>query len=91
LGKDIPPFVTAAREPASFAGLNLVGLRRRGFTAEAINRIHDIYRILFSSGLNYKDAIAKIEGEMPDSEEKATIMAFINRSNRGLIPGYTGK
>ena len=91
LGKDIPPFVTAAREPASFAGLNIVGLKRRGFTTEAINRIHDIYRVLFSSGLNYKDAIAKIEGEMPESEEKATIMAFINRSSRGLIPGYAGK
>ena len=91
LGKDIPPFVTAAREPASFAGLNIVGLKRRGFTTEAINRIHDIYRVLFSSGLNYKDAIAKIQGEMPESEEKASIMAFINRSSRGLIPGYAGK
>jgi UDP-N-acetylglucosamine acyltransferase len=91
LGKDIPPFVTAAREPASFAGLNIVGLKRRGFTTEAINRIHDIYRVLFSSGLNYKDAVAKIQGEMPESEEKATIMAFINRSSRGLIPGYAAK
>jgi UDP-N-acetylglucosamine acyltransferase len=89
LGKDIPPYVTSAREPASFAGLNIVGLKRRGFSTEAINRIHDIYRILFSSGLNYKEAIKKMEGEIPESDEKKNIMDFIKRSNRGLIPGYT--
>ncbi len=91
LGKDIPPFVTAAREPASYAGLNIVGLKRRGFTTEAIYRIHDIYRVLFSSGLNFKDAIQNIKKDIQDSEEKKIIMDFIARSSRGLIPGYSGK
>jgi UDP-N-acetylglucosamine acyltransferase len=91
LGKDIPPFVTAAREPASFAGLNLVGMKRRGFSKEAIDRIHEIYRYLFSAGLNYKDAILKIENEIPESEQKTIILNFIGRVNRGIIPGYTVK
>ncbi|MCF6364996.1 MAG: acyl-ACP--UDP-N-acetylglucosamine O-acyltransferase [Bacteroidales bacterium] len=89
LGKDIPPYVKAAREPASFAGLNSIGLRRRGFSGEVINSIQDIYRIIFNSGLNYKDAIKKLETDIKDSEEKTLILGFIKKSKRGLITGYS--
>ena len=89
LGKDIPPYVKAAREPASYAGLNSIGLRRRGFTNEVINSIQDIYRIVFNSGLNNKDAIKKVETDIKDSEEKKIILDFVKKSKRGLITGYS--
>jgi len=88
LGKDIPPFVKAAREPASFAGVNSIGLRRRGFSNDAISFIQDIYRIFFSSGLNNKDALAKIENDISPSQERDIIIEFIKGSKRGMIPGY---
>ncbi len=89
LGKDIPPYVKAAREPASYAGLNSIGLRRRGFSSEIINSIQDIYRIIFNSGLNNKDAIKKLETEIKESEEKTLILDFVKKSKRGLIAGYS--
>ncbi len=88
LGKDIPPYVKAAREPASFVGVNSIGLRRRGFSNEKINHIQDIYRLIFSSGLNYKEAVIKLENDFKDSEEKENILKFIKSSKRGIIPGY---
>ena len=89
LGKDIPPYVKAAREPASYAGLNSIGLRRRGFSSEIINSIQDIYRIIFNSGLNNKDAIKKVETDIKDSEGKTLILDFVKKSKRGLITGYS--
>jgi UDP-N-acetylglucosamine acyltransferase len=88
LGKDIPPFVKSAREPASFAGVNSIGLRRRGYKNEQIESIQNLYRLFFNSGLNNKDAIAKIEEEVQKSEEKEDILNFIKNSKRGIIPGY---
>lgn len=86
--KDIPPYVTAGREPVSFAGINLVGLRRREFSAEKINEIQQIYRLIYQSGLNNKQAIDKIEAEMPETEERNYIINFIRQSSRGIIRGY---
>ncbi len=89
LAKDVPPFVKAAREPVSYAGLNSIGLRRRGFSNEKINYIQDIYRIIFNSGLNYKDAIKKVEIDIEESAEKTLILNFVKKSKRGLITSYT--
>lgn len=88
LGKDIPPYTKAAREPASYVGVNSIGLRRRGFSNEKINFIQDIYRIIFNSGYNNKDAVSKVEEIIEDSPEKKVILDFIRSSNRGIIPGY---
>ncbi|NPA67100.1 MAG: acyl-ACP--UDP-N-acetylglucosamine O-acyltransferase [Chlorobi bacterium] len=85
LGKDIPPYVKSAREPASYAGVNSVGLRRRNFPNEKIRYIQDIYRIIFNSGLNYKDALQKVIDETENSPEKDEIVNFIKNSKRGLI------
>ena len=87
-GKDIPPYITAGREPVTYAGVNSIGLRRRGFTNEQIREIQDIYRILFQSGLNLTQALEKIESECPESSEKEQIMKFLKSSQRGIIRGY---
>jgi UDP-N-acetylglucosamine acyltransferase len=86
--KDVPPFVKAAREPLSYVGVNSIGLRRRGFNNDQINAIQDIYRILFVKGYNNSQALKMIHSEIPNSEEKATILEFIQQSNRGLMRGF---
>ena len=70
VNKDIPPFVKAGREPIAYAGVNSIGLRRRGYSNETIRDIQEIYRYLYLSGLNNSDAISRIEAELPASKEQ---------------------
>ncbi|GGK64871.1 acyl-ACP--UDP-N-acetylglucosamine O-acyltransferase [Rufibacter glacialis] len=86
--KDVPPFIKAAREPLSYAGVNSIGLRRRGFTNEQITDIQQIYRILFMSGLNTASAVEKIEIDLAPSSERDEIVNFVRNSGRGIIKGY---
>lgn len=90
VNKDIPPFVRAAREPISFAGINTIGLRRRGFSTETIENIQQIYRIVYFSGKNIEDALAQVEAEVPQSAERDMIVNFIRHADRGIIRGYAG-
>ena len=85
IGKDVPPYALAGKRPLSFSGINIIGLRRRGYTNAQIENIRDIYRIIYQSGLNVSDACKKIESEFPESEEKRTILDFIAASKRGII------
>ncbi len=83
--RDVPPYALAGGDPLRFGGINRVGLKRRGFTDEQLNRIWDVYRIIYQSGLNPTAACKKAEEELPDSEEKRTILDFFNSSERGVI------
>ena len=83
--KDIPPFVTVGREPITYAGINSIGLRRRGYTNEQINNVQDIYRLLYNSGLNISEASEKIESEFPATAERDEILLFVRNSARGII------
>ena len=85
--KDIPPYIIAGREPTCYAGINIVGLRRRGFSNETIEAIHNAYRLIYQSGLNTTDALKKIEDEMEMTPEISYIVNFIKGSERGIIPG----
>lgn len=84
--KDVPPYIIAGREPICYAGINIVGLRRRGFSNETIEQIHNAYRIIYQSGLNITNALAKIEEEMEMTPEISYIVQFIKESARGIIP-----
>ena len=84
--KDIPPYIIAGREPICYAGINIVGLRRRGFSNETIEAIHNAYRIIYQSGLNNTEALKKIENEMEMTPEISYIVNFIRESARGIIP-----
>ena len=86
--KDIPPFVKAAREPLSYAGVNSVGLRRRGFDSDKIKEIQSIYRILYQKNFNNTQATQIIEAEMEASTERDDILQFIRLSQRGIMKGY---
>ncbi len=85
--KDIPPYIMVGREPIVFMGLNVVGLRRKGFTSDRINSIQEIYRYLYQSGLNVTQATERIEKELPESEDRNHILDFIRSSNRGIVRG----
>lgn len=86
--KDVPPYITVAREPLSYVGLNSIGLRRRGFSNETITQLQDMYREIFIKDQNVAQAIKYIESEIPDSEEKKYVLEFIKNSERGIIRGY---
>ena len=87
INKDIPPYSLCGRDPISFAGVNIVGLRRRGFSSEQIREIKDMYDMIYNSGMTVSDACAKIEIGFAPSEEKDTILKFINGSKRGIVRG----
>ena len=75
----------AGREPVCFEGVNRVGLSRRGFSEEKINEIKAIYDALYFQGMNVSDAVAYIEQNFPQTEERDTILDFIRSSKRGII------
>lgn len=84
IGQDVPPFITAGREPVVYCGLNLVGLRRRGFSNEVINQVHDTYRLIYS-GRSRKAALEELT-TLPDPiSEVKYIIDFIKASERGII------
>lgn len=84
-GQDIPPFTMAAREPVAYCGLNLVGLRRHGFTNELIDNIHNTYRLLYQRGKLRDECIAEIRAEIPMTKEIEYILNFVQTSKRGII------
>ncbi len=89
--KDVPPYITVAREPLSYVGINSVGLRRRGFSNDTIAQIQSIYREIFVKEQNVAQALKYIEEEIVDSEEKSYVIEFIKNSQRGIVRGYNGE
>lgn len=87
--KDIPPYVKAARNPTSYAGVNSTGLQRRGFTTEKITEIQNIYRVLFQKSKNVSQAIEAIDQDFESTPERDIILNFIKGSERGLMSGYS--
>lgn len=82
--QDIPPFVIAGKEPIKYAGLNLIGLRRRGFSLETIELIRKAYDILYSKGI-LKESIAEIKATLPMIKEIEYIIDFVETAQRGII------
>lgn len=86
--KDVPPFVTAAREPLSYAGINTIGLKRRGFAKDEMHHIEDIYRILFVQGYSVNKALKIIEKDLPPSAYRDQIATFVRGAKRGIMKGF---
>lgn len=86
INKDIPPFVrTGTGYPVSYAGVNSIGLSRRNFTKERINAIQDVYRVIYSVGMNVSQAIQYIKESLPDSPDRKLIIDFIESSKVGIM------
>jgi len=89
IGKDVPPYTKAGRNPLSYIGVNSIGLRRRGYSTEIINKIQEIYRIIFVKGYNVTQAVEIIEARVEATPERDEILSFIANSNRGIMKGYS--
>ena len=85
--KNVPPFVKAAGEPLSYIGVNVVGLRRRGYDDAAVARIEDIYREIFVRNTNVDRAVQSVEQQLPRSPERGQILDFIRNSPKGIMRG----
>ncbi|MBC8478880.1 MAG: acyl-ACP--UDP-N-acetylglucosamine O-acyltransferase [FCB group bacterium] len=83
--QDIPPYILATGEPMRYAGINAVGLRRRGFEQETRNHIKRAYRRIYRSGLNITQAIQSIKDELEITPEIQNIISFIEKSDRGIV------
>lgn len=85
--KSVPPYVKAAREPLSFVGVNVVGLRRRGFNDASVARIEDIYREIFVRNTSLERAMLNVEQQFEASPERTLILEFIRGCPRGIMRG----
>jgi UDP-N-acetylglucosamine acyltransferase len=85
--KNVPPFIKVAREPLSFIGVNSIGLRRRGYTDEQVARLEDIFRALFVHNNSLAAGVKQIVETLPESNEKEIVLAFIQRSEKGVVRG----
>ena len=86
--QDVAPFFIADGQPAVIRSLNKVGLERKGFAAEQLDRVKQIYRILFREGLNRTQALEKLaQHPLAASAEIQRILVFASNSERGLAPG----
>ena len=81
---DIPPYIIAGKEPTRYCGINIIGLRRRGYTNEQIDIIHDTYRTIYANGI-IKDGIQEARAKYPNVPEVEYICKFIESSKRGVI------
>lgn len=82
---DVPPYVLAAGEPLKYSGLNVIGLRRRGFTNDQIKELKEIYSFIYQSKLNISQAKEKIEEKFAGSPLSKIVLEFIKKSSRGII------
>ncbi len=81
---DVPPYVSATGNRAQLYGLNLVGLKRKGFSDETIDKLKKAYKIIFRSGLTQDEALKTVMQEIPDSKEVKYLVEFIQSSKRGI-------
>jgi UDP-N-acetylglucosamine acyltransferase len=85
--KDVPPYIKAAREPLTFAGVNSVGLRRNGFSDDYIREIEGIYRTLYVQNSNLSKGIEIVKSNLTTSDLTSEILEFIESSDKGVIRG----
>lgn len=84
IGQDIPPYMIAAGARAKLFGPNTIGLKRKGFTDQTINSIKKAYKILFRDKLTLKEALKKVEDEIPPTREITHLIEFIEKNRRGI-------
>ena len=82
--QDIPPYIIAGKEPIRYAGINIIGLRRHGFSNDLIDLIHNAYRLLYSKGV-LQEGIEEIRKNLQITPEIQYIIDFVSTSKRGII------
>ena len=84
VSRDVPPFVTAWGNHAKLYGLNLIGMKRRGFNEATIKALKDAYRIIFRSGMLLSRAVERVRSDVEDGPEIRHFLEFIQASKRGV-------
>lgn len=82
--QDVPPFCLVQGDRARISGLNVVGLRRADLPKDRISDIKNMFRIVFNENLTLEDAISRIEADIPESLPRASFLAFLQKSERGI-------
>lgn len=85
LPQDVPPFIKVAGNPVEVAGINSIGLKRNGFSDDDLMNLKKAYRILYRSGLNVTQAMERIAADCQLTAHIEELMAFIRRSDRGIV------
>lgn len=85
--KDLPPYILAGGSPLKFEGINIIGLKRRGFTTKQIDQISNAYKLIYRSEYNFGDAVKKIRDTFEMTDEIQNIVSFIEASERGIVKG----
>ena len=84
--QDVLPYsITAANHEVEVYGANRIGLERAGHSSEAVETLQNAFRILTRSGLNTTQALARIEEEVPQTDEVKALLSFIRGSQRGFV------
>ena len=85
IAQDVAPYSIVQGDRATTVGLNLTGLKRRGYSKEALANIKQMYKLVFRSNLKLEEAVAEIEKDFdPKAPEVATYLEFLRKSERGL-------
>jgi UDP-N-acetylglucosamine acyltransferase len=85
VSKDVPPYITAGNQPLKYEGLNLIGLRRRGFSNGQISEIEEVYYRIYKSGKSITQAVEELKSQKILTLEAKEITDFISASTRGII------
>lgn len=85
VGKDVPPYVLVSGQPASVYGLNLVGLKRNGFSEETISRLRKAYNVIYRQGLTVPQAMTELEKMLSDCAEVERLISALNNATRGIV------
>jgi UDP-N-acetylglucosamine acyltransferase len=83
--KDVPPYILAMGEPLKFAGLNKIGMQRRGFSPETLTSLRDAYKILYRQNNTTKEAVKLMASQFPESAEVKHLVGFLENCDRGII------
>ncbi|SFD69854.1 acyl-ACP--UDP-N-acetylglucosamine O-acyltransferase [Thermophagus xiamenensis] len=82
---DVPPYSKVFGVPVAYMGINVVGLKRRGFSKQQIDNIHEIYRVIYQQGRNISQALEYIQTYLDPNPEMGNIISFIKSSKRGIV------
>lgn len=85
IGKDVPAYVTVNGSPAAAKGINMEGLKRRGFSSEAIAAIRRAYKVVYRQGLTTEEALSKLHGLYEQHNDIGPMIASLESSKRGIV------
>lgn len=83
--QNVPPYIMSAGEPLKYAGLNVIGLRRRGFSVQSIENLKKIYSYIYTSQLNLTQAKEKIIAELGNEDLAQEVLTFLDKGKRGIV------